>query len=159
MSEVQVTLPISGVTVTLRRPRISTALLSLQLQKKYPKPKPPVLEVAVLGQKERFVNHADPDYKASVAEWNSEQGIRLVNFLTDLAVVPPDPASLNGEVHELRELLPELTEGLSDRDVWLNYYAVQGDADYEALTNAVGALVGPTEEQIEQSVETFRPHA
>lgn len=159
MSESQVLLPVSNVTVALRRPSVSVAALVSQLKKKYPQPMPPVLEQKVLGKAERFVNYADPDYKAAVIAWEKDQNLKLMSWLTDLAVVAPDLSLLSAEIGALREIMPELTEGESDRTVWLNFYAMQGDEDFAALTKAVSELVGATEGQIAEQVETFRPNA
>lgn len=154
--EKQITLPDSKVTLTLRKPRMSSAALMKQLEKKYPKPQAPVLEQKVLGKAERFVNYADPDYKEALATWSRDQAFKLMAWLTELSVVMPDAETIKQDVAPLRESMAVIIEDESDRDVWFNFYAIQSDLDFQVLSKAAGELMGATEEQIQAEIENFR---
>lgn len=151
-----ITLPVSGEVVTLRRPKQSKSSLALNLRRRYPKPTPPVMEVKVLGKVERYENYSHPDYLKAVAGWNSDMGLKINEMLLKLALVPPPKEELAAAVADTRALFPDVTEGQTDLEVWIDYVLCQDEEDFIALQGAVAQATGATEAQISDAIATFR---
>lgn len=153
-----VTLPVSGAVVQYRRPRQSRATLALNLKKRFPPPSVPVMEVKVMGKPERTENYANPNYLRAYEAWNAEMGLRVNDMLTKLAIVPPSDEELANSVARTRRLFPDVAEGQTDFELWIDYVICQDDEDFIALTKAISEVMGATEEQISEIQDTFPNH-
>ena len=156
MRETEITLPVSGRTVQIRRPPVSMASLTLDFRARFPKPRPPLQEVKIMGKSEWVENIAHPDYPRALQEWNNTLNAKLAEAMLRFGVVTePDEADLEA-IARLREALGDLLAGASDRDVFIRHILIESDEDFAVLSDAIAELSMPTEAQIADHTARFR---
>jgi hypothetical protein len=90
--------------------RVALALIRTALDKKYPKPQPPINATADLGE---IANTADPDYIAELAAWEQKQRNRaqlhILRFVIvfDAAQIAADMAALEADRQRIADYLAE----------------------------------------------------
>jgi hypothetical protein len=152
----EVELPVSGRTVTVRRPPVSVASLTLDFRTKYPRPRPPLQEVKIMGKVEWVENLAHPDLPAAVAEWQGQLNALVANAMLNFGVVSEPDDDDMVQVDQIRSMLGTLTSDMTDQEVFIKHVLIQADEDFGALTNAIMEMSVPTEGQIADNAARFR---
>lgn len=152
----EVTLPVSGRAVTVRRPMISSVALITDYQTKHPMPRPPMQEVKLMGKAEWVENIAHPDYPRARQEWYNERHMWITNVYLNLGVVtqPDDDDAV--AVDQTRAMLGDMLSNLTDQEVFIKYVLIQGEEDFTTLSDAILEMLQPTEAQITQNTARFR---
>lgn len=152
----EVTLPVSGRTVTIRRPPISSSSLVMDFQVKHPKPRPPMQEVKLMGKVEWVENIAHPDYPRALNEWHAALSVVVTSAMLNFGIVSQPDDDDMVQIDQTRAMLGDLLSEATDQEVFIRYILTNGEEDFEALSEAIGALTRPTEAQITQNTERFR---
>lgn len=101
-------------------------------------------------------NEDDPAYVAALSEYNTALGMRFLEKLfrygVDYTLTPDDAA----RVKELRADA-DLDLPADDLQVFISRFLVRTDKDLEALQAAIMGYTQPTEAQVAEKVESFRP--
>lgn len=146
----------SGVTVQIRR---VSPLLALELQKKFPAPKPPRNQVPDLDGKLVWEeNLADPGYAEALTKYQQDLELRMRRLVIMRGVVYTLTDDDKAQVSELREFWQntygEVLEG-GDLEVFVSYIAVGSDGDLSDLINAILKRSQPTEEEVREAQNSF----
>lgn len=156
--KIEITLPTSQYRLTIVRPRVSTALLMMQLRKQHPRPRPPRVVVEILGKSQLVENTADPDYLAATEEYEGMVSLLFMEALIKMSVQNrPSPEEL-AEVQLIKEQLAGVVDvDLVDKpyDAWLNYIVIQSDQDQKYLFEQINNLIVPAEEDVAEVEGTF----
>jgi hypothetical protein len=153
----EVELPVSGRTVTIRRPPVSVASLTMNFRAKHPQPRPPLQEVRLLGAKVEWVeNLAHPDYPRAVEQWQGQMNALVANAMLNFGVLSEPDDDDMVQVDQVRAMLGNLTSDMTDQEVFIMYVLIQADEDFGALTNAIMEMSVPTEGQIADNARNFR---
>lgn len=146
----------SGYTVKIRR---VSPLLALELQKKFPAPKPPKNQVPDLDGKMVWEeNIADPAYAEALTKYQQDLELRMRRLVIMRGVVHTLSDEEKAQVVELREFWQttynEVLEG-SDLEVFISYIAVGSDGDLSDLIDAILKRSQPTEEEVREAQNSF----
>ncbi len=148
------TFPDSGETVYVEF--VSVATLAMKLQRKYPRPSPPVQEVDFgNGVMKKELNYLHPDYELSVSKWNqfvdSEAMALALKRIFNIDLT----AEQKKDVKAWKKENPDMwDESDSDTSLWFEEIACDTDNDLESLvTFATGG--DPTGEGIDAQTESF----
>ena len=129
------TFPDSGETVFV--PPVSLAALSLKLQRRYPRPNPPIQEVDYGdGKKVKELNYLHPDYDLAVRAWNAyleHQSMEL--GLSRIFAIKLNKEQLKA-VQKWKKANPGLwEEGDDDTSLWFEEIAITTDDDLKSLVS------------------------
>lgn len=136
----------------------SVAAEALRLQRKFPRPMPPIVNVDMgNGHKVKEFNYADPDYDMKVAKWQtfvSEMAARKVFSKATNSI------ALNEKQKQVVELWKsenpdEWDDRDGDVDVWLEQIAITTDADFTAWTNFIRDGGQPSTEEVKAIQDGF----
>lgn len=144
----------SGKVVFIKR---INPLITRELIRAFPPPKPPMIEIEVLGEKTMEPNDSDPDYLKAKEQHEEEFQRQLTRFMLRRGVHFEMTDEIRQEVKELREDMAGLSVELpeNDRDVWLLYLATSSDGDVKELFEAISRRSMPTEDSILEAAENF----
>jgi len=136
---------------------ISQVSLGLKVRREIPQPKPPLVEVELLGKRVVERNHADPDYIESIKVWENLLQLEVTDrMIKRLAAKQKLTEAQKKEVAELREILSDEQLPESDQLVWLTEIAIGNDQDLRDILNAVSGLKDPSREGVEAAKQNFR---
>lgn len=149
----KVTFPDSGKETYL--PNVSLAGQSLRVQRKYPRPQPPMQKVDYGDGRPRFEpNYAHPDYRIQLQEWQrflelktQDQALaRLYRMkLTD---------AQKAEVDEWKAQHPDqFDENDSDTALWFEEIAILTENDFQQI---IDVLSGVKEEEVDAIQDSFQ---
>lgn len=151
----QLTLPVSGETVNyVPASMVATGML---LKTMYPRPKPPLVKVNLLGKETFEYNWADPNYDETLAQWQdhlNEQAYDMV--LRRQEAVQEMDEEKAAKVARLRELYGDaIPLPADDLKVWFYSIALASNQDVMALHTAARVAGEPTEELIAAETAGF----
>lgn len=146
----------SGIEVQIRR---VSPLLALELQKKFPAPRPPRNKVTDMDGKETWEeNYADPDYALTLNKYNADLEERMRRLVIMRGVVHTLTEEQKAQVDELRtfwkETYDEDLKG-SDLEVFISYIAIGSDGDLGDLINTIMKRSQPTEGETKEVLNSF----
>ncbi len=136
-------------------PAISTSALAMKLTRKYTRPAPPRQQVDYGdGVKRLEYNYAHPDYRISLAQWESF----LDTAVQQAALARVYTMTLNdeqrAEVAAWKADNPTLYDELdSEAAIWLEEIALTTDSDFQAL---ISAIRGVDEEVVDAIQDSFQ---
>lgn len=147
----------TGVTVRIRK---VSPLLVAELQKRFPAPKPPLNRVMIGDETRLEANEADPDYQATLQEYQLMLELKMRRLLIRFGVEYTLTAEDLEKVDSLRaywkiENEVELPE--SDLEAFISYVAIGTPEDLQDLTEAIMRRSQPTPAATEEAVNSFRP--
>lgn len=130
--------PDSGAEAYL--PAVSLASIAMKIQRKYPRPMPPVQTVQMGDKTVVERNYAHPDYAVNMKGW--EQFISLEATETALRMVKRFP--LNETQQAQLDAWKQENEGLYeesdlDSELWLETFAITTTNDFMSLQKFLGA--------------------
>lgn len=136
-------------------PPVTVAGMSLKVQRKHPRPEPPLNKVDYGDGKPTFErNYADPEYHLRVRQWEAFVAAEAQRLAISRVYRMKLTAEQQAEVDALRAAFPdEYDETDSDTALWFEDIALQTSDDLMALVRALG---GPDEEVIEAVEDSFR---
>lgn len=115
------------------------------------KPKIPMVEVLLLGKhKQLEANANDENYKALLAEWESESKIRTLKYVFTMGVKGQPPQSFIDEQSSFFGTMNDLEM----KYLWVA--SLVPDDDIDAFTEAVMGMTMPTEKGMAEVADSFR---
>lgn len=153
----------SGITVGLRKIAPNTqAQLSIQIQREYPKPAPPVNQTELGAE----ANEADPDYLKAVREWERASAMALNRKMFTLAALECECAVDMDEVARKQrsfravgftwEESPDLSDEERAKVFYIEHIACATTEDLREFYEAVTRRSQPTEAAVQAHVDSFR---
>ena len=146
----------SGKTIKIRK--VSPHLLN-NLNKQFPPPPAPLVEVEYPNGIQMEPNENDPAYKAALKKWNMERSKRAQEFIFERGVVAELGEAERAEVAELRKWWADKygceLEG-DDWTVYLNCICFGTPEDMEDLGLAITHRSGVTKEAVLEAAKMFR---
>lgn len=147
----------TGVTVEIRK---VSPLLMLQLQNRYPEPKPPLQEVDYGDGPVKEPNPTAPEHLVALRQYQQDMELRMRRLLIQRGVKIDWTEERKQELAELREWWKEqYGEELPEKDdvvAYVSYIAVGSDKDYEELTTVILQRSQPTEAKIAETAERLK---
>ena len=153
----QFTFPDSGITVGLRRFSPDTQdRIVRELQRKSPPPPAPEIETE-LGSEP---NPADPDYQQALATYwariNLEASERMFQLALRQIDVEVDHAALDRLKADMEAIDTPLDADKDDRDLYIRHICISSVHDLTALLSYLQRYSTPTEEAIQERLDSFR---
>lgn len=149
--------PDSKVEVKIRK---VSPLLALEVQRSIEKPEPPLETVTLAsGEESQEPNRSHPDYAIALQKYNIEVEEKTKKLLINRGVNIVMTDEMKAEVKELREYMKDElgTElGVSDKEAYISYIAIESAKDFESLIQAVLGASQPTTEAVEASKDSFQ---
>lgn len=101
-------------------------------------------------------NEDDPAYVAALSEYNTALGMRFLEKLFRYGV---DYTLTDADAARVKELRADADLDLpaDDLQVFISRFLVRTDKDLEALQAAIMGYTQPTEAQVAEKVQSFRP--
>lgn len=141
----------SGITVWARKVSPYTMAAA---SKSVVKPTPPLIDVDYDGKIRSEPNEDDPAYVAALAEWQNAINLRAVDVMLRLGLqVDIDQEALAERRAELAALGLEIDA--DDHLAYVKHIAIQTEDDMTLLAAAITKKSQPTEEAVQQHLETF----
>lgn len=137
----------------------SVAAEILRLQRKHPRPLPPLVEVDMgNGHKAREFNYADPDYPVTIRKWES-YAAEMASFNTIEKI--RNSLTLNKEQQKDVEEWKTENPGSWDTDdrdseIWLEQIAIKTDADFNTWMTFVQTGGQPASEEVKAIQDGFQ---
>lgn len=146
----------NGVQVWLRK---VPPLLINELNRSFPAPKPPLEDVDYGdGVVRKESNPTRPDYRAQLAEHYQEMGLRLLKLLISQGVKYTLTDEDKAEVFALRQAMEEQGVMLSgdEKIIFIAYVCCDSEEETNRFRTAVMRRSQPTEEAVQEAVDSFR---
>lgn len=142
----------SGVTVQIRK---VSPFTQDAIRAKYPAPPPPMVENDYGdGKIRREPNPADPDYLRALREHRLMAAEKFTEAMFQLGVVVEvDTEAVAAFRAEMQSLGIDLKE--SDHQIYVRHLAIRTDEDIDRLSRAIMRKSTPTEEAVQERLETF----
>lgn len=146
----------TGEVVQIRK---VSPLLLMQLQNRYPEPKPPMQTVDYGDGPKLEPNPASPEYAAALRQHQVDMERRIRKLLIQRGVVIEWNDERKAALADLRAYWSaengEELEG-SDEVVYVSYIAMGSDADFEELIAAILQRSQPTEAKVSETLERLK---
>ncbi len=144
----------SGVTVQV--PGMSKVSIILQLKRKSPPPKAPLVEVEIAGNVRWERNEADPDFAGSFSRWDAMMNLAATDsMLRRIALKQVLSKEQKEEVAEIRKALEGEELPDSDELLWLTECALGSDRDLKQLLDQAAKQADPSQEGVNQAKKNF----
>ena len=146
----------NGLEVGIKR---VSPMLAVELARKFPKPKPPMKQVKYGDEISLEPNPADPEYLATLEEWQVQQELRTQSMYIRRGVVIELTDAQRKELAELRQFWKDeygMELDKDDKYAYITYIAMEGGEDIGGLLSAIAGVSRPTEEAIEAAVDSFQ---
>ena len=152
----KVTFPDSGEVAYI--PNISLAGQSLRVQRKYPRPKPPMQQVDYgNGNMKWESNYAHPDYRIQLQEWQKFLGMATQDAALKRLYRMKLSEDQETDITEWKTANPDLyDETDTDTAIWFEEIAILTENDFGALIDALG---GVSEEVVDAIQDDFQGDA
>jgi hypothetical protein len=142
-------MPDSGVELKVRP--ISPMMVSMDMMRTLPKPKPPLQKIDMGdGDVMWERNYSSTDYEAALREWETELELKTMPVLILRALdkhfsdeEKETIKALRADFEDMGMILPK-----SDKLVWFQHVACGSDADFAAFLNFLTSSGEPSEEVV-----------
>lgn len=149
--------PDSGKTAWI--PAVSLWSMALKLQRRFPRPDPPLNAVDYGDGRTRYEhNFADPDWKRAVEQWESFLEAKSQQEALKRVYASKLSEDQKAEVEAWKEEYPAFwDEHDSDTAIWFENIGIQSDEDFLTLIRALRGNID--EEAVERIQDTFQGNA
>ncbi len=150
---------VNGIRIKLKH--VPAALIR-RVSTRLEKPKVPKSDWQNKGRVEE--NPGDPDYLDAMEQYNYEVGEAATNVILSLGIevvhVPEGVDKIEDEgwveILDYFKVDADLDSKIGRKLAWLQYYAITSEAEWLKVLGKVSSLIGMTEGEVADAVETFR---